>query len=437
MEKTLADHHEEFEQRVAPWSTPKKIFFRFFFIFFTLFIIVENNGAFPLFEYVTKYVDKLLHQFIPWVGSHLLHLPNTIIIFTNGSGDTTYDYVATLCCFLIAVAGTLGWSAMDRNRSNYSKLYYVLTVVVRFYVGLMLINYGFIKVFKLQFSSPSPYRLMQPYGDSSPMGLAWTFLGFSKGYNFFMGVVEMMGILLLFRRTMTAGVIVCLFTSMNVMALNYFYDVPVKIIATALVVMCCFLLANDFEKIFRFFFLGQATRLPMITPLTIKTKWLRYGLQGFKILLIGYVIVDSTLSSLSSLKLYGAEAPRSAFYGLHNVDTFVLNKDTIQPLTTDTLRWRQIIIGRPGFATVKMMNDTLRGYVLKIDTLKKEAIMFPRLDTTKKHFFRYQVNNQKQLLMYGKKDRDSLFIKLTHYDPAKFRLVSRGFNWVNEYPYNR
>ena len=67
------------------------------------------------------------------------------------------------------------------------------------------------------------------------MGLAWTFLGFSKGYNLFMGVAELMAGLLLFRRTVAIGAIITLMTTANVMAVNYFYDVPVKIVSTALV----------------------------------------------------------------------------------------------------------------------------------------------------------------------------------------------------------
>ncbi|MGY0037489.1 hypothetical protein [Pedobacter sp. NJ-S-72] len=105
----------------------------------------------------------------------------------------------------------------------------------------MLIKYGMAKIIKLQFPFPSNYRMIQAYGDSSPMGLAWTFLGFSKGYNLFMGIAEVMGILLLFRRTLTIGAIIALMTTANVMAINYFYDVPVKILSTALVLMCIFI----------------------------------------------------------------------------------------------------------------------------------------------------------------------------------------------------
>ena len=126
-----------------------------------------------------------LHQFIPWVGDLVFGVE--ITTFTNGSGDTTYDYVLSFVMLVLAVVGGAIWSLLDRNKLSYVKLYYWLSVAVRFYVGLMLINYGLVKVIKLQFSYPSFHKLLQDYGDSSPMGLAWTFLGFSKGYNLFIG----------------------------------------------------------------------------------------------------------------------------------------------------------------------------------------------------------------------------------------------------------
>ena len=219
------------------WSLFELIGFRFSFIYLLLYIIIQNNGAYPFWGGLMSYPTKLLQKFIPWVGDNILNLSYEITTFTNGSGDTTYDYVIVFVIFVTAVFGSILWSILDRRRVNYTKLYYWLTVAVRFYVGLMLINYGLVKVIKLQFPSPSFYRLLEPYGDSSPMGLAWTFLGFSKGYNLFMGIAEVAAVLLLFRRTLTFGLIITLMTTANVMTVNYFYDVPVKLLSTHLV-MC-------------------------------------------------------------------------------------------------------------------------------------------------------------------------------------------------------
>src|SRR5882762_4283274 len=101
------------------WTSDKKILFRFFFLFFLLFIITENNGAYPFWEIIFHYPQEWLHHFIPWVGKNILHLSYDITVFTNGSGDTTYDWLIVLVTFIIALAGTTIWSLLDRNQGNY------------------------------------------------------------------------------------------------------------------------------------------------------------------------------------------------------------------------------------------------------------------------------------------------------------------------------
>lgn len=199
-----------------------------------------------------------MEQFVPWFGEHILGIPFRVNTGPNGSGDTSYEYLLVFVAFIVAVFGTLIWSLLDRKRPHYKTLYYWLTTGMRYYVGLMLIHYGMIKVIKLQFPAPSFYRLLEPYGESSPMGLAWTFLGFSDGYNLFMGIAEMLAGLLLFRRTLTFGTVITLMTAMNVMAVNYFFDVPVKLLSTHLVFMTLFLLARDIKKVMEFLVTNKA-----------------------------------------------------------------------------------------------------------------------------------------------------------------------------------
>ena len=133
------------------WTPTQKIIFRYVFIFFTLFILLENNGAYPLLELISRYIDQGLHLFIPWMARNFIHPGYEITVFTNGSGDTTYDYLILLAIALAAIPGTIIWSLIDRQRINYYNLYYWLTVAARYYVGFMLLTYGSIKIVKLQF----------------------------------------------------------------------------------------------------------------------------------------------------------------------------------------------------------------------------------------------------------------------------------------------
>jgi uncharacterized membrane protein YphA (DoxX/SURF4 family) len=112
---------------------------------------------------------------------------------------------------------------------SYDRLYYWMIVVLRYYVGITMLAYGSVKIVQLQFPSPTPWRLIEPYGDSSPFTLAWTFMGYSRGYNYFTGIAEVScGILLLFKRTSLFGAVIAFTVSANIAAINFCFDVPVK-----------------------------------------------------------------------------------------------------------------------------------------------------------------------------------------------------------------
>src|SRR5947199_1204250 len=105
-----------------------------------------------------------------------------------------------------------------------------------------MLSFGAYKVIKSQFPAPSLDRLLEPYGDSSPMGLLWTFMGASKAYTIFGGFAEMLGgALLTVRRTTLLGALVCIGVITNIVMLNFSYDVPVKLYSTHLLLMAIFL----------------------------------------------------------------------------------------------------------------------------------------------------------------------------------------------------
>jgi hypothetical protein len=278
---------------------------------------------------------------------------------------------------------------------------------------------------------------MQPYGNSSPMGLAWTFLGFSKGYNMFMGIAEVAALLLLFRRTVTVGAIITLMTTANVMMVNYFYDVPVKIVSTALFVMTLYLLVPDIKRLFKFFFTGAAVSLPVMPAPAIRKKWLKIAGYSLKYLVIAWVVVVGTIEIVAASKEYGDAAPKTPLYGAYVVKSFVVNNDTVPPLITDSTYWRHLIIQWGEYAQIKFLNDSARGYSMKIDTVARTLYLKQLLDTANKSLLSYQMVSEKDMLLKGMIKNDSVAILLNRKTEKDFRLTNRGFRWINEFPFNR
>src|SRR5215203_675393 len=178
------------------WSPGKRVLFRFAFCYLVLYKL-----PFPLNltvwgrDFLAKPYQDLWDWLVPWVGKHLLGL--SIRIRTSGSGDKIYNYVQLLCFLIIAVAVTVVWTALDRKRTEYTRLYEGLRTYIRFALAAAMLLYGAYKVIPSQFAKPFPGQLIEPFGESSPMGLLWTFMGASSGYTIFAGAAEMLSGLLL------------------------------------------------------------------------------------------------------------------------------------------------------------------------------------------------------------------------------------------------
>jgi uncharacterized membrane protein YphA (DoxX/SURF4 family) len=419
------------------WTTIGKIWFRFCFLYFTIYIFFTPNNELPAINYLYEYLNNVLHSFIPWFATNVLGFKQSITEFTNGSGDTRYDYVLWLFGLLLTIAGTVIWTLLDGKRKSYNSLFYWLTVFLRYYLFYTMIMYGIVKIIKLQFPFPGLTRLVQPYGDSSPMGLAWTYMGYSTTYNYFTGMAEIAGgLLLLFRRTTTLGALVCFGVMMNVFMMNMSYDIPVKLLSFNTVLMSLFLIWKDLKRLVNVFFLNKPTEgVQLAFP--HKKNWVRYSAATLKWLFIAFILITNTTDAVKGQKEYGAKAAKPPLYGIYNVQHFVRNSDTITPLQTDTTRWKQFIISREGVAFVKLMNDSLRRYAFEVDSLQKSASVYKQTDTTKKYRLECVKGRDSSLILTGSLWGDSIKVFMNRYDENKFRLVNRGFHWINEYPFNR
>ncbi|MCB0609609.1 MAG: hypothetical protein H6562_04975 [Lewinellaceae bacterium] len=412
------------------WTPIQKIAFRFFAIY--LFLFAMSNQFVLSFAF-----DALWRQIVPWFAAHVLHLEQPITVFTNGSGDTTYNYVSLLVFALLALVATAVWTALDRRRQDYGKAFQWLVILIRYYVIYQMVIYGLAKLFYLQFQPPHFGKLIEPYGESSPMGLLWTFMGYSKGYTMFTGFGELAGgLLLLFRNTRTLGALVVFGVMANVMALNFFYDVPVKILSSHLVLMALFLIALDLRRVWQVFVANKAVEAVEIRPLFGNP-----ALEKAKTIIKWMIIVAGlglgTYSMVSMSAQYGPVANRPALHGLYEVTAFQRNGEELPPLLTDTYRWRWLVIDWKDRAMVKYMNDTERYFDFIPDTtLLTIAVKANGRDGTT-DTLRYFPRDTSGFRIEGILEGDTLNIAMKPKKKEDFLLINRGFRWVSEYPFNK
>ena len=389
---------------------------------FYVFIFIITSQFFPS--------PPIVERFIVWFGKTFLHIPTLKKIKDTGSGDTTYDYVFLLVNFIASFIFTLVFIIADRKRKSYQQWLLFAIVVARYYVAFSMLTYGFAKIFNGQFPANGLYRLDQKVGSMSPMGILWTFMGASRAYTFFAGLMEAVGgTLLLFRKTKTFGALFSMTVLINVVILNYMYDVPVKIFSTNLVLLCAFILLYEWKKLYNFFILHKTTILDY-NKFTVKKQWMRITLLSFKALLILFFFYYDISEMWPTLK-----EEKVPLEGLYTTHTFILDHDTI-PLnaTNDSLRWDKMFIAYSGGISIVHPPKKYSWYKATIDTLKK-TLYLQTQDSIPYASFRYLLKKD-TLQLTGEIKKKEADIFFTRKQMKDYPLVNRGFHWINEYPPN-
>jgi hypothetical protein len=151
-----------------------------------------------------------------------------------------------VAAFFVSRSGSAGEREARARRAAW--------IVVRLFLAFEMVRYGMPKVVGMQFY-PQYWKLdMRPI-DMQPKWLAWTFFGRTYGYQAIGGVIEVAsGALLCFRRTTLLGACLLATVLVDVVLVNFFYDVPVKLFSSVYLTMTLCLIAREAPRIWAFLF---------------------------------------------------------------------------------------------------------------------------------------------------------------------------------------
>jgi hypothetical protein len=432
-ESPILDHPETV-QSAPRWNAATRILFRFTFAYLLLYNFPFPLSYVPYLDVTAVWTQNLWNALVPWVGTHLFHADTSTL--PNGSGDTTYNYVQVFCYLVIALAATAVWSILDRKRTHYARLHEWTRIYTRFALAAAMISYGAYKIVKSQFPAPSIDRLLQPYGDASPMGLLWTFMGVSTPYTVFGGAMEMLGgLLLTVRRTALLGALVSFGVLLNIVMLNFCYDVPVKLYSSHLLLMAAFLIAPDVRRLVDVFVLNRRAAPVPMQPV-FRRAWLHHGTVVLRTLLVLAFATFMVKSSADNVRTYFTSNPKWPLRGVWSVDEFLVDGQARPPLVTDTGRWRRVVFDLPSTMAVQLMSDSRLRY--NILTQERGVLHLGKRDDLKwKTEVAWRKPSPDRLEIEGPIDGHKLFVKLHREPVPKFLLMTRGFHWINERPFNR
>jgi hypothetical protein len=340
------------------WSPGARIAFRFFFSYFFLLYVAEGASGLIPYSLVQKYLALWL-PLLQWIARHVLHLDQKLTLEEAGVNNLAFGWVLFLCYVVLTVVVTILWSALDRKRESYERLYSWLRLLLRLMLAPMMIFYGAIKVIPAQMISPLPVGVMgMRIGDLFPNHLLWWTVGASSAYETFIGSAELVsGLLLLLPWTTLLGALIAAGNMSVVFMLNMCYDVPVKLMSLQFLVMALLLIAPDAPRLAGIFFFNRRVEPVRIRPLFAR-RWLDRVPQ-IALFLFGLWSIHGSFQHAS--EVYGKfHTPRPPLYGFWSVEELA---------SPDPWRW--VMVVKPDSLSAQLVDGSWERYRLELDRQRK------------------------------------------------------------------
>lgn len=224
------------------------------------------------------------------------------------------DYLSYLAIILTSF-GVTAWkmNGQDDGVSVKPLPLAVVRLILRYFLAFIFMYYGFAKLLDNQFY-PLLYRSDKVVSQLKGMDKAWIFFGHSESYKYFLGSAQVFAsVLLFFRRSTFAGLLLLLTISSNIVYLNFAFNIPVKFDSCFYLFVNLYLLAFYFKQVQHFILTHPEPK--------IKTKYhiVKGLLFGLMILLI--ISVSFSLQ----LKAKFSDTWKTKLYGIYDVSSILKN----------------------------------------------------------------------------------------------------------------
>ncbi len=220
--------------------------------------------------------------------------------------------------------------------------------------------------------------------------------------------------------------------------LNLSYDIPVKINSISLVVMCLYLLVQELPRLYRFFFLQQASPSHIfVFPFTTKrNRRIAIAAKWAFVLLALYGEFHNSITRMNQLAKRKMPAPLSA--AIYDVILHTKMGDTITLNMPDSVYWQNIVLDRGYEGSIKTTDSRFRQrygrsyFNFEIDSSAKLlSLKRTVMDSVFLAQFTYHIKDSVLVELYSYPTRDSMYLLLRR-RTMPFPLSERAFHWVSE-----
>jgi hypothetical protein len=412
------------QEKLSSW------FWRFAGIFFFLYVFTLT------FEYylIEWWFDIIAVPF-RWLAEQtgMLFFGVNLLGAEEFYSDSLLVFVHVFNLALIAFLGATAWTIVSKTVFTQTKLYPLPFTFLRYFLALNLFVYGFSKLYKWQFMLPEPNILYTRVGEMHRDILYWTSMGSSRSYTMFMGVVEIIpAILLLFRRTTLIGAFASVLVMTNVLAVNFGFDITVKLHSVMLLIMSLVILIPGRKRIVALF-TGKAAEewnYPAFI-LSENKKWVN---TVVKVAAVVFVLAESHYPYTKTGTYNDDVSERPPMCGAYEIlATYTINHDstgnTLQLIGEDH---RRFFIHRRGYMIFEKQDGGMVDYTVTVDTTRHliTALRYVDGQADQIHFHYEQVNDSIYTFTEPLINTRSYSVKKI--DVSKLPLMQKEFTLIDE-----
>jgi hypothetical protein len=377
--------------------------------FFGLLGIIFIPFPFNITKLQLSFTDLIFGRLIGFSSATFFSQP---LNNTKVYSDTVSMYILLLLLFIIALIGSLLLAQIKKWELYREKIYRIIYQVFIYYLALQLLKYGADKIFKNQFYLPEPNTLFTPAGMLDKDILYWSAMGTSYSYNIFLGALEIFAAaLILIKRTRLIGLLLSLGILINVVAVNFGFDISVKLFSLFLLFINVYLLLSFRRTLYQLLLLKNNTPIPVAPVNSINSR--SFSASFLQWLAIGLIALEVFYPFIRSGNFNGDNAARPYLHGAYEVINIVNEKDTLPAAISPVKRF---FIHRDSYIIFQDQQDAMKDYKLAYD---KNNSQFVLTDYSMKQ----------TMLLFTYRQTDSV-LTLQYFDHGKeIMLIGKTINW--------
>ncbi len=330
-------------------------------------------------------------------------IPESPFVGTDVRGYYNWAIALGLALLLFLIFGRKLKQAV---RADDETVFYWLRVLLRYRLALAIIYIGLVKIIPIQLPEPTISELHTEYGDLLLWKLYYLTNGIATaGYLPVIGALEILGgLFLLNRRTAVIGSGLLIAVLLNVVIVNYVYEIGEQVYSSFLLLLAIVIFSYDWPRFYRLLIRKTATIpdgfWPVYGP---RVAAVRPYLQVLFLVLIAVFSVQAYLSWKNSNYPFPEEKGLDDAAGVYNVKDFVWKGDTLAYSLTDSIRWKDVVFEK--WNTISIRGNR----PVKVDSLR------PRIAFNRERNYEYLGNGGREFFGYSQKkgaEKEQTAIKL-------------------------